>query len=178
MHGDNNIEEIVENRIRAIPDYPKKGVVFRDITPLLKDRMAFRLCIEEMMKRASKYNIDYIAGIEARGFIIGSILAYKMGVGFVPIRKEGKLPYKKISLDYELEYGNAVIEMHKDAIEKGSNVLIVDDLLATGGTANAAAKLIEKTGGNVVGFLFVVELKDLNGRAKLKDREITSIVTF
>lgn len=172
------IEELVKSRIRDIPDYPKPGIMFRDITPLLKDHNAFDSCIEELAKRLSGTDFDYIAGIEARGFIIGSALAYKMGKGFVPIRKSGKLPYKKISKDYFLEYGVETIEMHEDAVEKGSKVIIVDDLLATGGTASASASLVQDLGASVAGFAFVVELSGLKGRAKLDGGNVIALAKY
>jgi adenine phosphoribosyltransferase len=178
MQIEKSAESVIKGRIRAIPDYPKKGIIFRDITPLLKDRKAFSICIEELAKRLSAYKPDYIVGIEARGFIVGSALAYKMGLGFIPIRKKGKLPYDKISKDYYLEYGVETMELHKDSVEKGSRVFIVDDLLATGGTAEAAAGLVKSLGGSVLGFAFIIELSDLNGRQKLGGSEIISLVTY
>ncbi len=171
-------ERLLREKIRSIPDYPKKGVLFRDITPLLKDPKGLRTCIEALAGRFKEDRIDYVAGIEARGFIIGGALAEKLGVGFVPIRKKGKLPYKKVSVDYELEYGKETMEVHEDAVEKGRRVLIVDDLLATGGTAGAAAELMKKMGAIVVGFAFMVELSDLMGRKKLGGARIISLVTY
>ncbi|MDE1861206.1 MAG: adenine phosphoribosyltransferase [Candidatus Micrarchaeota archaeon] len=177
-HNSADVERILREKIRAIPDYPKRGIIFRDITPLLKDKNATKICIDEMAKRLSRYKIDYVVGIEARGFIFGSLLAYKLGAGFVPARKKGKLPYSKISRDYALEYGNETLEMHDDAVERQSNVVVVDDLLATGGTASAAGALVESLGGRVVAYAFVVELKDLGGRSKLTGKDIVSIVTY
>lgn len=168
----------LKERIRDINDYPKKGIVFRDITPLIKDKDAFKSCIEEMARLVDKKNIDYVAGIEARGFIFGSALAYRLGKGFVLVRKRGKLPHKIISKNYELEYGSETLEIHKDAIEKGSNVLIADDLLATGGTAKAVAELIEEVGGNVAAIEFLVELTDLKGRAKLSNYDVISLLKY
>lgn len=159
--------EFLKSRIRDIPDYPKKGILFKDITPLLKDARAFGICVDEMAARVPD-GIDYLIGTEARGFILGGAIAYKKGVGFVPARKKGKLPHKTISRDYGLEYGRASLELHVDAIEDGSTVMIVDDLLATGGTASATAELAKSLGGIVAGFLFLVELSELNGRDKLK----------
>src|SRR5271170_6164781 len=157
-------QALLRSRIRDVPDYPRPGVLFKDITPLLKDSKAFGKAIDLLAKSASKMDFDYVVGIEARGFIIGSALSYKLSKGFVPIRKKGKLPYKKVSRSYVLEYGTETIEMHEDAIEKGKRVLIVDDLLATGGTARASADLIRQVGAEVAGYVFIVELLDLNGR--------------
>ncbi|MEM0087115.1 MAG: adenine phosphoribosyltransferase [Candidatus Micrarchaeaceae archaeon] len=170
--------EYLKSKIRDIPDFPKQGILFRDITPLLKDGKAFSLCIESMLEMVSDKKIDYIAGIESRGFIIGAALAERLNVGFVPIRKKGKLPYTKVQTSYKLEYGEETIEMHSDAIEKGSKVLIVDDLLATGGTSNAAARLVESIGGKVSGFAFVIELKDLSGREKLSKYDVRSLIVL
>ncbi|MHB1830438.1 MAG: adenine phosphoribosyltransferase [Candidatus Micrarchaeaceae archaeon] len=166
------------SRIRDVPDHPKKGIMFKDITPLLKDSDAFNATIEELARRMQGKDFDYIAGIEARGFIIGSALSYLMKKGFVPIRKKGKLPYKTISKEYMLEYGASTIEMHSDAIEKGSRVIVVDDLLATGGTAAASAALIEILGGVIAGFAFIIELSQLNGRDKLRGYDITALVKY
>jgi adenine phosphoribosyltransferase len=168
----------IRENIRSIPDYPKKGVIFRDITPLLKNRKAFSMCIEELAERVRGKHIDYIVGAEARGFIIGAALALRLKLGFIPVRKKGKLPYKKISKKYELEYGEEEIEIHEDAIEKGDSVLIVDDLLATGGTAEAVGDLVESLGGRIVGFAFVIELADLNGRERLGGHEIVTLLKY
>lgn len=173
-----DVEAQLRERIKEIHDYPKKGVIFRDITPLLKDKHAFALCMDEMARRLGSEKIDYIVGIESRGFIIGSALAYAMGKGFIPIRKKDKLPRKKVSVDYGLEYGTDTIEMHEDAAEPGSNVLIVDDLLATGGTAKAAADLVEKLGAHVVGFAFLIELSDLHGMDRLAGRKAFCLVRY
>ncbi|MDE1768186.1 MAG: adenine phosphoribosyltransferase [Candidatus Micrarchaeota archaeon] len=169
---------MIKGKIRTIPNYPKPGISFRDITPLLKDAMAFNLAIDALAEKISEKDFDYIAGIEARGFIIGSALSYKLRKGFIPIRKKGKLPYEKIGIDYELEYGKETLEVHKDAAEKGSKVLIVDDLLATGGTAKAAAQLITKIGAKVYGYAFVVELSSLDGRKKLGEGRIIYLVAY
>ena len=157
------------SKIRDIPDYPKPGIVFRDITPLLRDREAFSYCVKELRKRieGETREVDSIVGIEARGFVIGAALAYEMGLGFVPARKKGKLPYKKISEDYTIEYGSDTLEMHADSISKGENVLIVDDLLATGGTASAVGSMVKKLGGNVAGYAFLIWLSALGGEKKL-----------
>lgn len=171
-------EQSAKRRIRDIADYPKKGIIFRDITTLLKDKDSFKACIDELAARANGKDIDYIVGIEARGFVTGSALAHKIGKGFIPIRKKGKLPHKTISRDYALEYGNATLEMHEDAFEKGSNILITDDLLATGGTAKAAAELVEQLGGKVAGIAFLVELEDLKGREKLSNYDVISLIKY
>ena len=173
-----DLETSLKAKIRSIRDYPKKGILFRDITPLLKDRASFRACIAALAKQFSGEGIDYVAGIEARGFILGGALAEKLGVGFVPIRKKGKLPYKKVSVDYELEYGKGTMEAHEDAVEKGSRVLIADDLLATGGTAKASGRLIQKMGAEIAGYAFLVELSDLKGREKLNGSRIISLVKY
>src|SRR3989304_5839197 len=153
--------------IRDVPDFPKKGVIFKDITPALKDAETLKAVADVISKRFSQNKIDIVAGIESRGFIIGAPVAIKLGVGFVPIRKKGKLPYKKVGQEYLLEYGTDSIEIHEDAIAKGERVLVVDDLLATGGTALATAKLVEKLGGVVVSFAVIVELGFLNGAEKI-----------
>lgn len=158
----------IKSRIRTVPHYPKQGVMFRDITTLLKDPVGFRVTINEMVNRYTAQKIDRVAGIEARGFIVGAALAYQLGVGFVPIRKKGKLPAETVGHDYDLEYGTDRIEMHADAVSQGERVLLVDDLIATGGTAEAACKLIEGMGGKVVECCFVIDLPDLGGRARLE----------
>jgi len=158
----------IKSKIRTIPHYPKQGIQFRDITTLLKDQVGFRATIDELAERYKDMKIDKIAGIEARGFIFGAALAYALGKGFVPIRKKGKLPAATIGHDYELEYGTDRIEIHTDAIEKGETVLLVDDLIATGGTAEAACVLIEKMGGKIVECCFIIDLPDIGGRARLE----------
>ena len=159
----------IKSRIRTIPDYPKKNIMFRDITTLLKDAVGFRLAIDGLTQRYLSYdfNLDVVIGIESRGFIIGGALSYTLGKGFVPIRKKGKLPSECVAQEYELEYGTDTIEMHTDAIMAGARVLLVDDLLATGGTALAAAKLVESLGGEVVEMAFLVSLPDVGGPKKL-----------
>ena len=164
--------------IRDIPDFPAEGILFRDITPLLNNPEAFSETIDELYNAVSGMQIDRIAGIESRGFIFGTPLALRLGVGFVPIRKPGKLPAETVSEEYDLEYGTNTIEMHTDAIQPGERVLIVDDLLATGGTAEAACTLIERVGGTVAGLVFVIELAFLNGRTKLDGREVVSLVIY
>ena len=154
--------------IRTIPHYPKHGIQFRDITTLLKDPAGFRMVIDALAKQFQHKKIDKIAGIEARGFIIGAALAYKLNVGFVPVRKQGKLPAETIGHDYQLEYGTDRVEIHTDAITKGERVLLVDDLIATGGTAEAAATLVKKLGGEVIACAFVIDLPDLGGTRRLE----------
>jgi adenine phosphoribosyltransferase len=158
----------IKSRIRTVPHYPKQGVMFRDITTLLKDPVGFRVTINELVNRYTGQKIDRIAGIESRGFIIGAALAFQLGVGFIPIRKKGKLPAETVGHDYELEYGTDRIEMHVDAIAEGDRILLVDDLIATGGTAGAACKLIESMGGKIVECCFVIDLPDLGGRRRLE----------
>lgn len=158
----------IKSRIRVIPHYPKQGVMFRDITTLLKDPIGFRITIHELVNRYTNTKIDRVAGIEARGFIIGSALAFQLGVGFVPIRKKGKLPSETIGHDYQLEYGTDRIEMHVDAVAKSDRILLVDDLIATGGTAEAAVSLIESMGATVVECCFVIDLPNLGGRKRLE----------
>jgi adenine phosphoribosyltransferase len=171
-------EKLIRSKIRSINDYPKKGIVFRDITPLIKDDKAFRQCIDQMAELLDGKKIDYIVGIEARGFVFGSALAYKLNKGFIPVRKKGKLPYKVISRDYDLEYGSATLEIHEDAIERGSSIVIVDDLLATGGTARAVAELIEQIGAKVAAMEFLVELMDLKGKEKLSNYDVISVLKY
>lgn len=170
----------IENYIRTIPHYPKPGVMFRDITTLLKEPAAFRGAIDGLAERFRDRGVDRVAGIESRGFIVGAALAYELGAGFVPIRKKGKLPAQTVGHDYELEYGTDRVEMHVDALGPGDRVLLIDDLIATGGTAEAAVKLIETTGAAIVGCGFVIDLPDLGGRARLAERghEIFSLCEF
>ena len=158
----------IKSRIRTVPHYPKPGIQFRDITTLLKDPIGFRIMVDELVRRYKDEKIDKIAGIESRGFILGAPLAYAMGKGFIPIRKKGKLPAETIGHDYELEYGTDRIEIHTDAFEKGEKILLVDDLIATGGTAEAACKLIDKMGGKIVECCFIIDLPDIGGRARLE----------
>ncbi|WP_138159611.1 adenine phosphoribosyltransferase [Peptoniphilus catoniae] len=164
-------------KIRSIKDYPVEGIIFRDITTLLKDPESFKTAIDQMCD-LNDTKVDLVVGVEARGFIVGAPIAYKLGCGFVPVRKKGKLPYNKISADYKLEYGTDSIEIHSDAIKKGQNVLIVDDLLATGGTSQVAAELVERLGGNIVGLDFLIELVDLKGREKLSKYKVNSILKY
>jgi len=159
----------LKSLIRTIPHYPKQGIQFRDITTLLKDPIGFRMVIDAFAQHYATQSIDKIAGIEARGFIVGAALAYKLGLGFVPIRKSGKLPAETIGHDYALEYGADRVEIHTDAIAQGERVLLVDDLIATGGTAEASVALLQKLGGVVVGCAFVINLPDLGGAQHLND---------
>jgi len=168
----------LRDQIRDVPDFPKPGILFKDITPLLMDPSALRLCIEKLCSPWYSKEPDVIIGIEARGFIFGAAMAVSMGVPFVPIRKPGKLPWKTRSASYALEYGEDTIEIHEDAVAPGQRVLLVDDLLATGGTMAAAIRLVRELGGKVIEALFVIELKDLHGRDKLPDVPIRSILTY
>ena len=160
---------LFKSKIRTIPDYPKKGIMFRDITTLLGDPTGFKLMMNELVSRYSDLKIDKVVGIEARGFIVGAPLAYSIGAGFVPVRKKGKLPAQTLSHEYDLEYGTDCVEIHLDAIQSGERVLLIDDLLATGGTAEAAITLVEKIGGEIVECAFVIDLPDLGGRERLEN---------
>lgn len=172
----------IKSKIRSIPDYPKKGIMFRDITTLIKDPVGFRIMTDNLTQRYinGEINFDVIVGIEARGFIMGGALSYTLGKGFIPIRKSGKLPADVISQEYALEYGTDQVEIHKDAFKKGAKVLLVDDLLATGGTALAAAALVEKLGGEVAEMAFIVNLPDVGGEQKLKKKgyKVFSLTEF
>lgn len=175
---DNVLVDELRNAIRDIPDFPKKGIIFKDITPLIKDRHLFRKVIDEFYKRYKDKHIDYVACIEARGFIFGGALAYKLGTGVIPIRKKGKLPHKTRAATYELEYGVDSLHIHEDALGPGHKILIVDDLLATGGTTRATASLIKELGGEIIEIAFLIELEFLHGRDKLKDYNIFSLIKF
>jgi adenine phosphoribosyltransferase len=164
--------------IRTVPDFPKTGILFRDITTLLKNPEAFRYVIDTFTERCRQKNVDVIVGIEARGFIIGAPVAYNIGAAFVPVRKKQKLPAQTITTSYDLEYGSEIIEMHTDAIQQGQRVAIIDDLLATGGTAKAASDLVEMLGGKVVDMDFIIELKPLNGRKKLEDYDVFTMLSY
>ncbi|MHB1325081.1 MAG: adenine phosphoribosyltransferase [Thermoleophilia bacterium] len=166
------------SKIRDIPDFPKKGVVFKDITPLLQDAESLRYAVDQMAEFGVGKKIDVVVGAEARGFILGAVLAYTLGAGFVPARKPGKLPFLTVAAEYDLEYGTDSLEVHNDAIVPGSRVLIHDDLLATGGTARAKCDLVEQLGGEVVGVTFIVELSFLKGREKLKEYDILSLIKY
>lgn len=158
----------VKSYIRTIPDFPHKGIQFRDVTSLFSDPRGFRVAIDQLLHPYAGVRIDKVAGLEARGFILGGAVAHQLSVGFVPVRKKGKLPGTTIAQDYKLEYGTATMEIHDDAVQPGERVLIVDDLLATGGTAEAGVKLIEKLGGEVISLAFIIDLPDLGGRARLE----------
>ena len=168
----------LKKKIREIKDFPKEGVSFKDITTLMQDGEAFKYAIDEFIKNLKDKNIDIVVGPEARGFLTGTPVAYGMGVGFVPVRKPGKLPYETESYQYGLEYGSDTLQIHKDAIKPGQRVAIVDDLLATGGTMEAAAALIEKLGGEVVSMQFLIELESLNGREKLSKYDVNSLIKY
>jgi adenine phosphoribosyltransferase len=168
----------LEKYIRSIPDWPKKGILFRDITPLLADPRAFAAAIDALCTNFIDVGIEYVAAVEARGFIFGAAVAGKLGVGFVPIRKKGKLPFEAESVSYDLEYGTDTLEVHTDAVRGGAKVLMVDDLLATGGTMAAACKLIEKIGGQIVGITFLIELSELAGRSKLSGYKIKTVISY
>ena len=174
---ENSLDKAI-SLIRDVRNYPKEGIIFKDITPVLQDHEAFSMVIDSMAAKLKHMDFDYIAGIEARGFIIGSALAYKTGKGFIPIRKKGKLPYATISREYALEYGNATIEMHADAVRKGSKIVIVDDLLATGGTAKAASELVTEAGGFVKCMMFMIELEFLKGREILDSNDVISLIKY
>ncbi|MDA1097380.1 MAG: adenine phosphoribosyltransferase [Proteobacteria bacterium] len=171
---------ILKDLVRTIPDYPKKGIMFRDITTLLEHPAGFRRTVDELVQPFAGNAITRVAGIEARGFILGGAVAHQLSVGFVAVRKKGKLPWQTISVEYELEYGTDEIEIHIDSVEPGDKILIIDDLIATGGTAAAAAQLVRDAGGEVVGASFIVELPDLGGRARLEaiGVEVRSLMSF
>ena len=166
----------LKSSIRDIPGFPKEGIIFKDITTLLRDKDKFRQTVDLFAEKFKSKKIDIIISVEARGFIFGAALAYKIGAGIAPVRKKGKLPFKTHSVTYELEYGKDTLEIHQDAFKKGANVLIVDDLLATGGTCKAVIELVEKIGGKIVGLAFLIELLPLKGRDKLKGYEIVSLI--
>ena len=168
----------IKSKIRAVPDFPKKGIMFRDITTLLKDKEAFDYVADKFYERYKDKHIDKVVSVESRGFIFGSVLAYKLGAGFVPIRKPGKLPAEVIRQEYQLEYGTDAMEVHKDAIKPGERILVHDDLLATGGTVAAACKLIDKLQGKVEGICFLIELTSLNGRKLLPKTDIFSLIEY
>ena len=168
----------LKSLVRDVPDFPQEGVVFKDITPLLADEIAFSTVIDLIVVHFGRGNVDKVVGIEARGFIIASPVAYHFGAGFVPVRKRDKLPYHTEAADYELEYGSATLEIHKDAVEPGERVLVVDDVLATGGTAKAAADLVERIGGEVVGIACLIELGFLKGRDRLDGYDLFTLIDY
>ena len=171
-------DRFLEQSIRNIPDFPKPGILFRDVTTLIKNKAAFKKSVDLLAKKYKNMKIDKVVGVEARGFIFGAALAHKIGAGFVPVRKKGKLPHKTISATYQLEYGTDTLEIHKDALTPGEKILIIDDLLATGGTAMAAIDLIKQLGGTIKGIGFVIELVGLGGKDKLKGYPVYSLVKF
>jgi len=177
MESKDSVDSIAD-RIRDVPDFPKKGILFKDITPVLSDIDTLRASIKEMAAPFMDLEIDVVVGIESRGFIFGAPIADVLNCSFVPVRKPGKLPWKTESVSYELEYGTDALEIHKDAITEGQNVLIVDDLLATGGTAEATCKLVSKLGGNIKGLSLLIELEGLNGRKRLNQYNVHSLVQY
>ncbi len=168
----------LEEYVRNIPDFPEKGIIFRDVTSVLQDADGLKLAIDSMMKLLDGVDFDVVVGTESRGFIFGVPIAYALGKPFVPVRKKGKLPCETISVKYDLEYGSAEVEMHKDAILPGQKAVLVDDLIATGGTIEAAAKMIEQLGGEVVKMIFLMELAGLNGREKLQGYDVESVIVY
>lgn len=168
----------IEDYVRSIPDFPEPGIVFRDITSILQDKDGLHLAIDQMQEMLKGLEFDIIAGPESRGFIFGVPIAYNLNKAFIPIRKKGKLPSETVSMDYDLEYGKATIEMHKDSIKPGQKVVIVDDLIATGGTIEAITKLIEMLGGEVIKIIFLMELKGLNGRDKLTGYDVDAVIQY
>jgi adenine phosphoribosyltransferase len=177
MYGGRRMD--LKSKLRHVMDFPKEGIDFVDITTVLQDAEALKECLDRMKEKISKFGeFDLIVGPESRGFIFGTPLAYVLNKGFIPIRKKGKLPYKTISVEYQLEYGTDRLEMHEDAVKSGQKVVIVDDLLATGGTTESNIKLVERQGGEVVGIVYFIELSFLNGREKLKNYNVESIITF
>ena len=164
--------------IRDIPDFPKQGIIFKDLSTLLRNRVAFKKAVDQMVSKFKGKKIDFVVGVEARGFIFGAAVAYKLGAGFVPIRKEGKLPHQTFRMSYQLEYGEAVLEIHADAMKKGKKAVIIDDVLATGGTVQAAIRLVEKFGVGIIGAHFLIELSGLEGRKKLANCPVQALVTY
>lgn len=168
----------LKKHIRDIPNFPKEGIIFKDISTLLRNKDAFKHSIDVLAEKFRSERVEYVVGVEARGFIFGAALAYKMGAGFVPVRKKGKLPYKTNSVTYQLEYGSDTLEIHKDAIPRNARVLVVDDLLATGGTIKAVTDLLKNQKAKIVGAAFIIELRSLNGKARLPDLPIYSIIQY
>jgi adenine phosphoribosyltransferase len=175
---DSNAIEQLRAAVRDVPDFPKKGIIFKDITPILKDGALFRASIDVFFEQCKGKKIDKIVGIDARGFVFGSAVAYKLGIGFVPLRKKGRLPYKTESAAYTLEYGEAEMELHVDAIVPGERIVLIDDLLATGGTSASAVTLIKKVGGELIEAIFLIELEFLRGREKLAPTPVTSFLKY
>ncbi|MFA5199695.1 MAG: adenine phosphoribosyltransferase [Candidatus Omnitrophota bacterium] len=169
---------LLEKSVRNIPDFPKPGILFRDVTTLAQNKDAFKMSVDMLSREFQNKGFDKVVGVEARGFIFAAAVAHNIGAGFVPVRKKGKLPYKTISTTYELEYGTDTLEIHKDAISSGEKILVIDDLLATGGTVKAVIDLVEQLGGKIAGIGFVIELVDLKGKDKLKDYPIFSLLKF
>lgn len=172
------MDKSLSKYIRSIPNFPKKGIMFRDVTTLIKHKQAFQRSVDDMARCVRGKKIDVVVGVEARGFIFGGALAYKLGVGFVPVRKKGKLPHKTYHISYNLEYGTNTLEIHRDAIKKNMRVLVVDDLLATGGTVGAVVTLLKRLKARIVNILFLIELVDLKGRSKLKGYPLHSLIEF
>jgi adenine phosphoribosyltransferase len=170
--------EAIKALVRDVPDFPQEGIVFKDITPLLADEVAFSSVIDLIVVHFGRGAVDKVVGIEARGFILASPVAYHFGAGFVPVRKKDKLPWETESAEYDLEYGSATLEIHKDGVEPGERVLIVDDVLATGGTARATAELVERVGGKIVGIACLLELSFLNGRSKLDGHDLFTLISY
>jgi len=170
--------ESLKLKIRNIPNFPQKGVIFRDISPLLEDKRAFRRAIDTLVEKLKSKKVDKVVGVDARGFILAGILADRLGAGMVMVRKKGKLPYETEQVEFDLEYGKAVLEIHKDSIKRGENVLLVDDVLATGGTMEATAKLVKKLGGKIIGIAFLIILDYLPGRKKLKNYPVFSLINY
>ena len=168
----------LKSTVRNIPDFPKPGILFRDITTLLKNKKAFSQAIDALAKKYKGKKIDQVVAVEARGFIVGGAVAHRIKAGFVPVRKKGKLPWRTKSISYELEYGTDILEMHHDAVNPGERILVIDDLLATGGTAKAVVDLVEKSGGKIIGIAFLIELVDLKGKDKLKGYPLYSLIKF
>jgi adenine phosphoribosyltransferase len=178
LRADGGDMKMLEDYVRSIPDFPEPGIIFRDVTSILQDRDGLKLAIEQMQELLDDVDFDVVVGPESRGFIFGVPIAYNLYKPFIPIRKKGKLPCETISMEYDLEYGTAVIEMHKDAIQPGQRVVIVDDLIATGGTIEAITKLIQSLGGEVVKIIFLMELKGLNGRKKLDGYDVEAVIQY
>lgn len=168
----------LEEYVRSIPDFPEKGIIFRDVTSVLQDKDSLKLSIDQMQATVADLDFDLVIGPESRGFIFGVPIAYNLNKGFVPVRKKGKLPCETVEMEYDLEYGSAIIEMHKDSIKPGQKVVIIDDLIATGGTIEAIIKLVEQLGGEVVKIVFLMELEGLNGREKLSGYDVESVIKY